>query len=728
MLLLAVCVLDSLPAAAAQENVARRHIQQGVQLANAGDTLLAFAEFEKAVSAAPDLADAHYYLGRLYTHRASSVETDFRDRKQAERALLQALQISPEDPRYLLELGRLRVKQHMIVDANRLFGRSLKQAERLGDPAVLAEVHFNLGYMREISYQAMQHRRFRPLLRGPPEVDLNEMFHVRPERYANRYLEENRPIEDSGETARDEMVEHYRAALRSDPSHVGAATRLMGYLLDEYRLTEYLSIARRLQSANPDRPEPYLFLGLGYHIAGREDEAGEAFEEGLARLTDEDRAAIENLSQVMRRRDAEDYLDMSEEEREVYHDQYWVLSDPLYLTDANERRLEHLSRVAYADLRYAAPSVGKPGWESDRGIIFIRYGPPLEIGSFGPEVSMRGDPYAVGRRSIIWSYGDDGPVFIFRQMPGYLNAKFAGDYKFIAENYRYIVPAKYDNIPSIPEMLNVPMQVARFKGAHTSELAVEIHAALPLDSLARDLDLERGELETGLFVVNREGESVVRRVDSQILTYAEASHVDELRSWRVVMPTGGALVAAVEARDQVSWRSAAARETFTAAGFPDDSLRVSDILIADVVRPLVEEPRTRDDFDIVPNPAMEYGPGEPIHIYYELYGLGSDGEGFASYDVALAVKVEKLQRGGTFSQFLGALADAWGFSIVGDDRLELRFSREVRMDGVDRVVEYLQLDPEQAPAGEYEIRLRVWDRLREQLTSQTRGFKIVQRD
>ncbi len=728
-LLASACVVLSASPLAAQYEAARRHIEQGVALASAGDTLLAFAEFEKAVDLAPSLADAHYQIGRLYTERASAIETDFRDRRRAEEALLEALRLDPNDPRYLLELGRLRMKQHMNLDATRLLNRSLKAAQGRGDPEVLAEVNFSVGYMKEMSYQAMRHRRFRPMFRGAPVTDLRQMHDDRGvTRYTNTYLDENAPIENSGDVTRDEMLEHYRAALRADPAHVGAATRLMGYLLDEYRLSEYLGVARRLQAANPDRPEPYLYIGLGYHAAGREDAAAEAFEDGMARLSDDDRAALENLTHVMRRRVAEDYQDLDEEEREAFHEQYWLLNDPLFLTEGNERQLEHFSRVAYADLRFSAPSAGQRGWETDRGTIFIRYGQPAEIGIFGAETSRRGDTFNVGRRSIIWSYGDDGPVFIFQQMPGYLDARFAGDYEFIAENVRYVMPVKYDNIPSIPEMLELPVQIARFKGAEPDEVAVEIHAALPLDSLARDLDMEKGQIETGMFVVNSRGETIIRRVETQILTYSEASHIDELRSWRVLMQPSDVLVAAVEARDQLTWRAAASRDTFTAEAFPANEPALSDILIADVVRPLVEDPTVREDYYIVPNPAMRFGSGEKIHIYYELYGLGTDSEGFASYDVALAVKVEKLYRGGTFAEFLGALADAWGFSVVGDDRLELTFSREVKIGGRDRLTEYLELDPEKAPPGEYEIRLRVWDRLNERMVTRTRIFKVTENE
>ncbi len=725
LLLSALFIVSARPASA-QDERAREHLQLALAHVTAGDTLLAFNELEKAVEAEPRFADAHYHLGRLYTHRASAVETDFRDRLKAEKALLEALRLNPGDPRYLLELARLRLKQHMRIDAERLFGRALEGAEKLGDPEVLSEVHFNLGYIKELRYQALQHRRLSPLFRGPPVGELSLMSEYRPERYGNAYLDDSGPIEGSGDADRERMVEHYRAALRYDPYHVAAAVRLMGYLLDEHRLGEYLAIARRLRAAHPERPEPLLYLGLGLHAAGREDEAGEAFEDGLARLPEEERGAIENLAQIMTRSAASDYLVMDDEAREEYNARYWRVFDPLYLTRSNERRLEHLSRVAYADLRFSAPEAGLRGWETDPGIIYVRYGPPLEIATFGANTTDRGNPYAIGRRSIIWTYGKNGPLFIFRQMPGYLSTRFAGDYHFIAENYRQATPALYDNIPSIPKLLDLPVQIARFRGKAPDEIALEIHAAIPLVDLAENLDLRQGEIETGVFLLNREGETIIERVKTELLTYAESPDVNEFRSWRIITPPGGPIVAAVEARDAVTWRAAASRDTFTAEPFPSDSINLSDILVADAIRLLTEEPVSRFDFEIFPNAALEFRPGEPVHIYYELYGLRQDDEGFASFDVSLQVRVKKLKRGGGIAALIGAIADAWGFSIVGDDRLELRYSREVKLNGRDRVTEYLSLDPREVPEGEYEIRLRVWDQLGEQMARSRRAFQVVE--
>lgn len=723
-LLLPVFTLVSAGTGVAQQESAQEYLRKGLASASAGDTVLALAEFRKALDLDPRLADAHYHIGRLYTQRASSVETDFGDRISAEQALLEALELRPKDPRYLLELAKLRLKQHIHVDASRLFNRARDEAQKLGDPRILADVHYNLGYIKELEYQSLRHKYMRPFFRGPPQARL-DLMNDRVNRYANDYIDQSHEIEGSGELVKEEMIEHYRTAVRADPSHIPAAIRLMGQLLDEYHLSEYTSLARRLVEANPEQATPYLYMGLGLHVAGREEEAGKAFDDALARMSDDDRAAIERLDQVMRRKDAADYMALGDDEREEFNWRYWQLNDPLLLTTANERRLEHLARVAYADLRFAAPEAGQRGWETDRGIIYIRYGHPAEIASYSASSHDRMNPFATGRRSIIWSYGREGPVFVFRQTPGYIGARFADDYEFIAENYRYVQPALYENIPSMPQLVPLPVQIARFRGETPDEVALEIHAALPLVDLAEGLDLEKGEIETGIFLLNADGQEVVSRTQTQTVTYAESAGLNEYRSWRIALPRTERLVAAVEARDAVTWRAAVSRDTITAVPFPEDSLTISDILVADLITPLVETPELREELEILPNAALEYRSGDPVHIYYEVYGLEPNEEGVVVFDVSLQLHVKDLHRGGGFAALLGAVADAWGFSIKGDDRLELQYSRQVELGNRDRISEYLSLDPQEVPPGEYEIRLRIWDNVAERMAIQERSFIVI---
>ncbi len=64
------------------------------------------------------------------------------------------------------------------------------------------------------------------------------------------------------------------------------------------------------------------------------------------------------------------------EEREDFIEQFWMRRDPTPDSMENEYKEEHYRRIAYANDRFAS---GFPGWRTDRGRIYITFGPPDEI-------------------------------------------------------------------------------------------------------------------------------------------------------------------------------------------------------------------------------------------------------------------------------------------------------------------------------------------------------------
>ncbi|MFB3917268.1 MAG: GWxTD domain-containing protein [Terriglobales bacterium] len=76
-------------------------------------------------------------------------------------------------------------------------------------------------------------------------------------------------------------------------------------------------------------------------------------------ITDEERAAFKQLS--------------NEDEREQFIEQFWQRRNPNPESPENAFKEEHYRRMAYANEHFAA---GIPGWKTDRGRIYIMYGPP----------------------------------------------------------------------------------------------------------------------------------------------------------------------------------------------------------------------------------------------------------------------------------------------------------------------------------------------------------------
>jgi GWxTD domain-containing protein len=66
------------------------------------------------------------------------------------------------------------------------------------------------------------------------------------------------------------------------------------------------------------------------------------------------------------------------EEREQYIEEFWRRRNPDPDSPENSYREEHYRRIAYANERFSS---GIPGWKTDRGHIYILWGPPDEIES-----------------------------------------------------------------------------------------------------------------------------------------------------------------------------------------------------------------------------------------------------------------------------------------------------------------------------------------------------------
>jgi len=81
-------------------------------------------------------------------------------------------------------------------------------------------------------------------------------------------------------------------------------------------------------------------------------------------ISDEERKAFKQLS--------------NDEERDQFIEAFWQRRDPTPDTEENEFKEEHYRRIEYANEHFAA---GIPGWKSDRGQMYIKFGPADEVES-----------------------------------------------------------------------------------------------------------------------------------------------------------------------------------------------------------------------------------------------------------------------------------------------------------------------------------------------------------
>ena len=199
-------------------------------------------------------------------------------------------------------------------------------------------------------------------------------------------------------------------------------------------------------------------------------------------ITPQERKAFLNLS--------------NDEERDAFIEQFWRRRNPDPDSPENTAREEHYRRIAYANEHFAA---GEPGWKTDRGRIYIEWGPPDSIDSH-PSGGLYDRPANEGGGTTttfpfeVWHY---------RYLPGIgenVNIEFVdtcqcGDYHFTID------PDEKDALLHVPgagltdwEQMNHKGKQDRFKCA-----GVGYCGGGPMGQMAQSKEFDRIEEAAKLF-------------------------------------------------------------------------------------------------------------------------------------------------------------------------------------------------------------------------------------
>jgi GWxTD domain-containing protein len=120
------------------------------------------------------------------------------------------------------------------------------------------------------------------------------------------------------------------------------------------------------QDKNQDNPKPKVSKEEKRRQKAIRNEMETPYKKWLSEevpyiITNEERAAFRKLS--------------TDDEREAFIENFWERRNPNPSSPENEYKEEYYRRIAYSNEHYAS---GIPGWKTDRGRIYIMYGPPDE--------------------------------------------------------------------------------------------------------------------------------------------------------------------------------------------------------------------------------------------------------------------------------------------------------------------------------------------------------------
>jgi GWxTD domain-containing protein len=703
-------------------------VRSALERAAAGDTSVALELLERATDQSPRDANALYWRGLMLSRTTALSLTDTPRRFLAGYLLGRANDIDPTNPRYLIELGRIRLKTPMLrIEAERMFRKALAVAEANGDPIQLAEVAFELGAVKERRYLSGRDR----YIYTTPNVIFDPIAARARLHYTREFLEHlSQPIENSAQVDRLEAEIMFRRALSALPTHAPSAVALMGLLYDERRFAEMAAVAAPLVPLDTAPARVLLASGLAAYRTGNLAQAGLLFERALARFSPAEQAELTSLGRISRQRDSVHYAELNADERERTTQAFWEAADPVLSTPENEARLEYWARVAYADLRFTDGDMRQVGWNTDRGLIIARYGEPPVVATFAP-TSDADAKDAVGRVITVWFYPRTEIEFVFTGPAAMNIAYFAGNHRGYADEQREEAPFLLDNVPAALGVDTIPVQLVRFHGATPTQNELLVAASIPVGKLYAKAEVDRGQLEQTLWIGPLAALAIARR-DTLSVALPAPSRLS--RVWLDTLTAGANYRMRVESRDGALLGAVGrAQADFTMLSSDTERLSVSDLLFAN--RPPNDRAVNRttgakaasgrwNAIGLEPRGDVALAQRDTFALYWENYGLAPDPNGRVSYDVKLTITLEQIERGNGVSRFFGGLSDIVGLSAEGDQQLGLRFARSEALDGRDRIPEVVTLGLGSAPSGRYRLDIVVTERASNRTARTQRQFFI----
>jgi GWxTD domain-containing protein len=570
------------------------YFRKGEEYVSQGDTVKAIESFKLAVQEDRKYASAHHRLAQLYLG-IGTLEC----RMQAKWALEKALDLEPKNITYLFTQANYFQK----IEAMGMLERIIKKILTI-DPED-AEAHFILGSIRErdwFHYEDMVSHQF--------TADGIYMGTFTMDKFAEKDI------------ARAKM--YYKKAILLDPMFSEAYYRLALLYYEEQKYTPMISFLEEALKISPDNKNYHLFLGLAYHRAGHRTKAVQEYKTAASFMNPEEKGLFESIDLICSPSDRNLYQTANPDEKAKIVQTFWNSRDPLFLTEENERILEHYSRVAYADLRFSRYPEGVPGWKTDAGQVIIRYG--------HPEVHTKTRPDMRCTSAATWTYPGFEFNFEERSLSNRFDLCFKADFNAMIEE----IPERYDLVPP-QKKFPVVCTVANYQGENNQTI-LEVYQSIP-KTLAYLSNQKKNEntITRGVFLFDRDWNTIQKKITRKPFFYDFEESI-LLIGWERMHVDSGMYHLVVEYMDDEG-KIGRWKKKLLIEDFQQENLSVSDIVLALHIGDYQEEDELRrGGMRIVPNPLEVYPVTSSIPIYFEIYNLSYSPAGETHYRVTFSVE------------------------------------------------------------------------------------------
>lgn len=326
-------------------------------------------------------------------------------------------------------------------------------------------------------------------------------------------------------------------------------------------------------------------------------------------------------------------------------------------------------------------------------------------------------PDVAGGIEVVFAALDSRGAFDFPDMPQGRVLSTFNQSQWTAKRPDRVVARAVGRQPEIYRPLTRDLafhfDAADFRGKppHTR---LEVYYGIPLIALT-DSGRTEGEVERGIALFDSTWTPVFRKVAA--LPYALSDDAEVQRGALLIDELAlrvppGTYHLGVEVRDRSRNLMGAYTREVAVEAYADDALGLSDIELAGSV---VEDAtlKIKGGRKVIPMPSKTYLPGQPVTIYYEVYGLTFDELGQTRYQMDYKISPRK---GKPLSV---TILRAVGRLLGIEQKKVVTISYE-QVGATDTEYNYLEIDISGSEAGRYELEVTVTD-----LNARTKARKDV---
>lgn len=533
------------------------------------------------------------------------------------------------------------------------------------------------------------------------------------------------PMLSLEEFAMDDFYEsenYFLKILKLEPDNPQALLHLSTLYEDLGKPEKGIPLLERLVKIEPNEYSAHLFLGLLCYKSSQNKRAYEEYKKALSLMSAAEKKdfTFNSVKELIKPIFKEKFKNFTDAELRLLIKEYWKIKEPLYLTKYNERLLEHYSRVAYANLRFTVLKENKPGWQTDRGDIYLRYGEPIDRIRFRPHINAGGRTQ-VKLKTDVWYYTDmvfgftddfmNGNFRFSTPTPGsrYVS-QFAGNSYNFANYVKSVRNELYDPKFEGPKF-KVPYQITQFKNLNNPN-ETDVYVSYGLDAadtlLKNNLyiyphvagffysdgyyNLKKSIIDT----INNFNKSEVIIIDSSKKMLVNSLELN-------LLPDSGYF--ALEVQRKTDKGVSANHVKLVVKKFDNINLDISGIILASDIEAEKEinYPLKRRKINILPNPLGIFTEKNKLFIYYELYNVNLKG-GIGKVKQTLTLKKTDDRSG--FSKAVNSVLNIFG---MGNENKEIILTTKYQVTEKNPQI-YFQVDMNKYEAGEYLLGLSIKDK------------------